>query len=220
MRQLKARDIMSTPVIAVRWDAAIPEIVSTMRRHGISGVPVLNEFGLLCGVITEADILNKEAGHGGLDELSYVRRDTHEGLALARQSGNRADEIMVCLVVTATLETPVAEIARTMIRQRVNRVPIVEDENLLGIVTRADVLALFDRSPTELLAAVKKVMSDELLMDPNRFEIVVVNGIVQVRGRILTLSDIELVEKFLTRIDGVVGVDTSRLVVDEPMEAR
>ena len=142
MRALRARDIMSTPVIAVRWDASVPDIVSTMRRHAISGVPVLDEFGLLCGIVTEANILEKEAGAVGLTELSYRR--SGGGSAVARQIGSTAEEIMIRNVVTAKDDEPVRELARTMVRCGINRIPIMDREDLVGIVTRADILAVVD----------------------------------------------------------------------------
>jgi CBS domain-containing protein len=213
MRPLKAKDIMSTPVIGVPWDASVPDIVGTMRRHGISGVPVLNEFGLLCGVVTEANILEKEAGPGGLSELSY-RRDRSDP-AVERQSGARADELMVRNVVTATADEPVREIARTMVRCGINRVPIVEGENIVGIVTRADILALFDRSPAELLAETRSVLRDDLRIDPDRLEILVVDGVVQIRGVIADAEDIRLIQTFVGRIDGVSRVETSGLHTSE-----
>jgi CBS domain-containing protein len=210
---------MSTPVIAVRWDAPIPDVVATMRRHAISGVPVVDGFGLLCGIVTEANILEKEAGAGGLTELTY-RREGRVDPAVARQKGSTAEEIMVTNVVTATATTSVQEIARTMIRCGINRVPIMDGENMVGIVTRADVLALFDRSPAELLAEVRHVLRDDLRMDPDRFEIVVVNAIVQIRGSIDAAADIGLIETFAGRIDGVSRVETSHLEVRESLEAR
>lgn len=210
MRALRARDIMSAPVVGVRWDASVPDIVSTMRRHAISGVPVLDEFGLLCGIVTEANILEKEAGPGGLTELSY-RRDGRRDPALARQAGSTAEEIMVHNVVTATADAHVRELARTMVRCGINRIPILDGENLVGIVTRADILAMFDRTPFELLADVRAVLSEELRMDPDRFEIVVVNAVVQIRGHVDADEDIRLIETFVGRVDGVSRVDTSHL---------
>ena len=217
MRAFKARDIMSAPVVAVRWDASIPDIVSTLRRHGISGVPVLNEFGMLCGIVTEANILEKEAGGGGLTELSY-RRDGSGEPALERQKGATAEEIMVRNVVTATAEEPVRELARTMVRCRINRIPIMDGENLVGIVTRADILAMFDRTPSELVADVRTVLRNELRMDPDRFEIVVVNAVVQLRGRVARAEDVRLIETVVARIDGVSSVETSQLRVGESLE--
>jgi CBS domain-containing protein len=219
MRSLTAKDIMSTPVIEVRWDASVPDIVATMRRHAISGVPVVDEFGLLCGIVTEANILEKEAGEGGLSELSY-RRSGRRSPAFARQHGARADEIMVRDVITARADTPVREIARTMVRVGINRVPVMDGENVIGIVTRADILALFDRSPAELLAEARAVLRNDLLMDPDRFEILVVNSIVQIRGSVETAEDVRLIETFVAQIDGVSSVETSHLEVGEPLGRR
>jgi len=219
-RQLKARDIMSAPVVAVREGDPIPDVVRTMRRHGISGVPVLNGFGLLAGVITEADILSKEAGPGGLSALDYLARVTHKVPdAWARQAGRTAREVMTPNVITAHEDTSVHELARLMVRGGVNRVPIMRGEDMVGIVTRADVIAMFDRAPAEILADTRIALTERLQLDPNVFEIVVVNGIVEIRGAVADERDITLIETFVGEVDGVSGVDVSHLHVDRSLIA-
>jgi CBS domain-containing protein len=219
-RQLKAQDIMSTPVVVVRENDAIPDVVRAMRRHGISGVPVLNTFGLLAGIITEADILSKEAGPGGLSALDYLARVTHRVPdAWAKQAGRTAREVMTPNVTTATEDTSVHELARLMVRGGVNRVPIMRGEDMVGIVTRADVIAMFDRAPAEILADTRQTLSERLRLDPNAFEIVVVNGVVQIRGAVANESDFSLIETFVGEVDGVSGVDVSHLHVDRSLSA-
>ena len=219
-KRLKASDIMSHPVVAVRESDPIPDVVRTMRRHGISGVPVLDAFGLMSGVITEADILTKEAGPGGLAALDYLARITNRTPeAWARQAGRTAGEVMTHPVITATEDTPVHELARMMQRGGVNRVPILRGEDLVGIVTRADIIAIFDRSPSEILADTREVIARGLRMEPNDFEIVVVNGVVRIRGPRLSDADVHLIETFVREVDGVTAVDVSALHEQPPLTA-
>ncbi len=165
MRQVQAQEIMSTPVVAVRAGDPIPDVVRTLRRHGISGAPVLDEFGLMCGVISEGDIVAKEAGPGGLSSLDYARDPYGHGpdTAVGRQIGRRAAEVMTKPVVSAREDARVAEIASLMVRHQINRVPIVRGEELVGIVTRADILSLFDRPPAVLLAEVRTAIRTDLI---------------------------------------------------------
>ena len=67
MKHVKAREIMSTPVIAVRTTDALPDVVRTLRRHAISGVPVLDMFGLMVGIVSEGDILERAAGPAAVE---------------------------------------------------------------------------------------------------------------------------------------------------------
>ena len=214
MRRLSAKEIMTTPVTAVRTSDPIPDVVRTLRRHGISGAPVLDEFGLGVGVVSEADIVVKEAGPGGYSDLAYAgRRDPRH------HASRRAGEIMTQPVVMAQEETPVHEVAALMVRHNVNRVPIMRGENLVGMVSRADVVALFDRAPGALLADTRRVLTDDLLIDPNALEIVVINGVVAIGGEVNDGADIGLIETYVGQIDGVSSVDVSKLRAADTLSA-
>ncbi len=213
MKHLAAKDIMTSPVIAVRASDPLPDVIRTMRRHGISGVPVLDHFGLMIGIVSEGDLLKKEAGPGGLSELSYIGRPFGDNPVDTYAVGACAEEIMSPRVVSATEDTPVRQVATLMVRHEINRVPIVKGEDLVGIVTRADILTLFAASPGELLAAARAVLSEVLRMDPNHFDIIVIDGVIQIRGEVPKPGDATLIATFLGQIDGVSAVDAGRLTL-------
>jgi CBS domain-containing protein len=215
MRHLRAKDIMTTPVITVRAADSLPDVIRVMRRHGFSGAPVVDEFGLMVGIVSEGDLLEKEAGPGGLPELAYVARRYRSDPTEAYARGTTVEEIMSRQVVTATQETTVREVAMLMVRNGVNRVPIVRGEDLVGIVSRADILTLFAASPASLLAEARHVISEDLRMDPNALEILVVNGVIQVRGEVSSRGEARLIATFLGMIDGVSAVDVSALSTAE-----
>jgi CBS domain-containing protein len=202
MERMKAKDIMSTPVVVVRLTDPIPDVIRTLRRHAISGVPVVDGFGLMVGIISEDDIVQKEAGFGGLD------------------GGYNAEDVMTMDVVTASEETLANDIARLMVRYQINRVPIVRGEDLAGIVSRADILALLARSPAGLVAGVRAALRGGLLMDPDRLDVVVVNGDVKLRGTVADERDISLIRSLVEHVDGVSRVDVSGLDADPNIDAR
>ena len=116
MKRKTAKDVMTTPVIAVRTSDTVGRVARTLLRHRISGVPVLDDFGLMVGIVSEGDLLARRA-----DRFT-------------------AEDVMTPTVFTADEGTPVTEVARRMVRHQINRIPIVRGEELVGIVTRADVL--------------------------------------------------------------------------------
>ncbi|MDR7591166.1 MAG: CBS domain-containing protein, partial [Armatimonadota bacterium] len=71
MRRLRAKDVMTAPAVTVRPDTPVVEAARIMARRRISGLPVVDEEGRLVGIVTEADLLLKEAGPGGLPLLAF-----------------------------------------------------------------------------------------------------------------------------------------------------
>jgi CBS domain-containing protein len=222
MNRLRAVDVMTSPVVTVGLGAPITEVVRLLRRRGISGVPVVDKLHRLAGIITEGDILLKEAGAGGYPMLAYMGRPfarTQASRELHRTHGRTAEDVMVRDVVTAVQAAPLREIAGLMARHGINRIPIVRNHHVVGIVTRADVLKAFDRPDATLRAEVRSVLLTDLAIDPDRFEIDVSEGVVRLRGTVEDPRDIGLIETFLSEIDGLTAVDVSGLSRKEKASA-
>ncbi len=211
MRHVIAREIMSRPVITVRPDTPVRDIVTLMLRFGISGLPVVDADGRLLGIVSEADVIVKEeaprpsppalAWHGR--SLWLERRVNRYRKAV----GTTARDLMTENVVTAGDETSVRDLAHLMLSRGVNRIPIVTDGRVVGIVTRADILKVFTRSDDALVAAAKDALVHDLWIDPTPLAITCANGVLTVSGQVDRRSDRDLVLKWLRSIDGVVGVN-------------
>jgi CBS domain-containing protein len=215
MNRMRASDVMSHPVVTIHPEAAIVDAIRLMHERRISGLPVGDKLGRLVGIVTEGDILLKEAGPGGVPLLAYLGAPfTHSPApqALERVRGWTVGDVMTREVITAGQETAVREIACLMARHGINRIPIVRNEHVVGIVTRADVLSVFDRPDAALRAEVRRTLHDVLRIDPRSFEVEVAKGVVTLKGELKDERDIGLIETFLAEIDGVAGVDTSGLV--------
>jgi CBS domain-containing protein len=215
MKHVIAREIMTSPVITVGPDTPFRDIVAAMLKKGISGVPVVDGYGRLLGIVTEADLLHKEEEPQPRPALipwhgSSLRRervvDRHR-----KATGMTAGELMTENVVTATEETPVHVLAHLMLSRDINRIPIVRDGNLVGIVTRADILKVFARSDEALVSAVRETLAKDLWIDPGTLTIACQNGVVTVAGEVDRRTDRDLVIKWVNAIDGVVGLNTDRL---------
>jgi CBS domain-containing protein len=140
---MQARDIMSQPVITVDLDTEVADVAQLLLDHRISAVPVVSG-GRLVGIVSEGDLLRRhEAGteHGPrswwLRLLSPVDEMAQEYI---QAHGTRARDVMTTPVKTITEDTSVAEIADLLERARIKRVPVMRDDEIVGIVSRANLL--------------------------------------------------------------------------------
>ena len=214
-KQAIAKEIMSSPVITVSPDTLFRNIVAIMLQHGISGLPVVDEDGRLLGIVTEADLLLKEEEphaqpalipwHGSSLRLERIL-DRHR-----KAEGTTAGVLMTENVVAATEDATAHHLAHLMLSQDVNRIPIVRDDRVVGIVTRADILKVFTRGDQALLEAVREVLARDLWIDPKGLSITCLNGVVTVSGEVDRRTDRDLLVRWIKAIDGVVGVNADQL---------
>jgi CBS domain-containing protein len=141
---MQASDIMSSPVVSVGPDTSVKEIASLLFEKRISGVPVLDQ-GRLVGLVSEGDLLHRH--EIGTDHIkpagSWWLRMFSAGQTPAeyvKAHGRRARDIMTRDVVTITPDTPIAEIATLLESRGIKRVPVMRDGQLVGIVSRANLV--------------------------------------------------------------------------------
>lgn len=205
--RLQAKDVMTSPVITVDPQTPVKEVAQLLLTHHISGVPVVSE-GKLVGIVTEADLLHKErpaTEEGGL--LRLLRRGQLAEVE-RKAEGLVARDVMTSPVVTVTESTPLREVAALMARRQINRVPVVRGDQVVGIVSRADVLRALVRTDEELKEAVRQALLEELWIDPSALRIDVHEGVVTLEGEVDRRSDKELAERWVGTIDGVVRVES------------
>jgi len=212
MRRLRARDVMTSPVVTVRPDTPVVEAARLMARRRISGLPVVDEEGRLVGIVTEADLLLKEAGPGGLPLLAFHAAPPPPEVQplLRRYEGRVVADVMTQEVVTAQEDTPLHQVAALMARKNVNRVPIVRGRQVVGIVSRNDVLKAFLADDAELARRVEETLR-ELDVEPGSVQVEVRDGVVRLRGRVGSPAEVRLVTLCVRGLDGVVAVDAREL---------
>jgi len=176
------RDVMTYNVVAVRREAEFKEIVEVMRRRRVSAFPVLDAGDRVIGVVSEADLLLKEAypARPVASRLEQRRRVPAKAEALT------AAELMTSPALTITAGATVTEAARVMHGNRVKRLPVVDEDNrLVGIVSRVDLLGVYDRPDAEIGREIaERVIVGDFDLDPGAFEIVVSGGVVTISGKI------------------------------------
>lgn len=205
--RLQAKDVMTSPVITVDPQTPVKEVAQLLLTHHISGVPVVSE-GKLVGIVTEADLLHKE--RPATEEAGLLRLLRRGQLAEVERKaeGLVARDVMTSPVVTVTESTPLREVAALMARRQINRVPVVRGDQVVGIVSRADVLRALVRTDEELKEAVRQALLEELWIDPSALRIDVHEGVVTLEGEVDRRSDKELAERWVGTIDGVVRVES------------
>ena len=196
------RDVMTTGVIAVRGDTSFKEMVGILGRSQVSGFPVIDQAGKVVGVVSETDMLIKEADRGSHPELfAGLRR----GRDLQRAAAVTAAELMTSPSVTIGPDEPVQHAAFLMYDRAVERLPVVDEAGrLVGIVSQGDVLSIFSRPDEEIRREVTDhVIRPGLLVDP---EVTVHDGIVTLSGRPETDQAGRGIIEAVRQIGGVVAV--------------
>ena len=140
---MKAKDVMTSPVLSVELDTPVLEAIQIMLQKRISGLPVRDKGGNLVGILTEGDFLRRvETGterrrSRWLELLVGPGRLAEE---YTHAHGRRVEDVMTGNVVTATADSPLEKIVSLMEKHQIRRVPIVESQRLVGIITRANLL--------------------------------------------------------------------------------
>ena len=198
------KDVMTTPVVAVRENASFKEIVSRMRHSRVSAFPVVDREGKVIGVVSEADMLNKEADEASPGTFaSMLRFQDHE-----KAAGVTAADLMTSPPATIGPDEAVVDAARLMRDRRIKRLPVTNATgHLIGVISRADVLSVFLRQDETIRhEVVEETVRSAFLVRSQPFGVVVHDGIVTLTGCPENdQAGHDLVER-LRRIEGVVTV--------------
>ena len=200
------KDVMTRSVIGVRETAWFKDIVVAMRPYGVSAFPVLDSADRVVGVVSEADLLLKEVG----PELALSRGER------VKAAGMTAAELMSTPAIAIGPDASVAEAAKMMYTRRVRRLPVVEaDGCLVGIISRVDVLSVFDWPDDQIGDDVRRLIAEEFVLNPNAFDVTVTSGVVTIVGQ---LGQRAIARDLIGAIRHVVGVVGVRHRVDYPPE--
>ena len=141
-----ARDVMSSPVLTVGPDTPVREVATLLREHRVSGLVVVDDEGVLVGVVGEGDLLYRVARPHlpphveVLGSIFYLKTPGQLDEMMRRITGVVAQDIMSPKVVSVTEDTPVEDVASLMIERKVRRIPVVRQGRPIGIVTRGDIV--------------------------------------------------------------------------------
>lgn len=175
-------EVMTFNVVAVRAEAEFKDIVAVMHRRRVSAFPVLDRQNRVVGVVSEADLLPREAYPAGPSASGHRRR----GRVPAKATALTAAELMTSPAITIRPQATVTDAARLMHSRKVKRLPVTDaDGKLVGIVSRVDLLGIYDRPDEQIRTEIaERVLAGEFVFDPHEFAVTVSNGVVTISGRV------------------------------------
>jgi CBS domain-containing protein len=226
---MKAKDVMTPNVITVAPDASILDALRLMLTHKISGLPVVDRYGNLAGMVTEGDFLRRAETGTERKRPRWVEFLLGPGTLArdyAHSHARRIDEVMTADVWTVTEDADLEEVVTLMEKRRVKRVPVVRGHALIGIVSRANLLhalATLSREVTpspktdEAIRAGVLAELDRRSWAPRHMvDVVVRNGVVELWGTVIDPQQRDAVRVAAETVPGVKSVKC-HIVWVEPM---
>ena len=226
---MRAADVMTERVLRVRPETSVLDTATTLSERGISALPVVDAEDRLVGIVTEGDLMRRpEIGTDApqrAGETDSLLERLSRAVAYVKVHGATAADVMTRNLVTVTSDTPLSEIAEVMASRNIKRVPVVEEGNLIGIVSRLDLVrALLVQD----LTAPKEDLDDEAIrarlaaeithhgwrLDPSS-KIVVFENVVHLFGKIASKEERRALATAAMIIPGVRSVQ-DHLDIDEP----
>jgi CBS domain-containing protein len=204
---MRVRNLMSSPAVTVAADASLREVAAVLAEHGISGVPVV-AGGSLIGVVSESDIVDKECGpEKGQEPVPRLPRRRSER---ARPCPTTAGEAMTSPALVVEPWMSAYQAAWLMSTHDVNRLPVVERERVVGVITRRDLVRHFARPDLEIEREVVHSIEayDREALEAGHVRVQVEKGRVKLEGEIKETCDLAVLPRIAARVPGVLAVDT------------
>jgi CBS domain-containing protein len=201
---MEVREVMTRHLVTVGPTATLKEAAPLFLEHRISGLPVVDR-GRLVGVLSESDIVAKETSgyaNGDLNrkEAMHVRRE---------RGASTVGEAMTTEVVTVEPWVSIWAAADLMVTRDVNRLPVVDTRTgqLLGLVTRDDLVRAFARSDSEIASDIRERLLPSVGLGPASLDLRVEHGVVTISGEVESSCACECLHQTLHLVPGVVRVD-------------
>jgi CBS domain-containing protein len=214
---MKARDVMTAPVISVAPETSVQEIAALLIERRISAVPVLDGQGKLLGIVSEGDLMRRpETGTERRSWLATFFGPERQATEFIRTHGRAARDVMTREVVTVAPDAELGTIVDLLERRRIKRVPVMEDGRVVGVVSRANLLHALaaQAAPTKATAtdasirtALQRELSGHDWLDTQRVNIVVSDGIVHLWGMVRSEEERRALRIAAESIFGVRGVE-------------
>jgi CBS domain-containing protein len=225
---MQAQDVMTTKVVAVAPDTPVTEIAKLLLERQISAVPVVSDDRQLLGIVSEGDLTHGLGQEGAKRSwwLDLLASPQTRAEAYLKAQGRLAWDVMTRSVISVTPDTPLPEIARLLEARRIKRVPVLRDGELVGIVSRADLLRGFALQPSPDASADDRALRERLTVEFERsgltsrsyVNIVVRDGAVHLWGIVPAREEAKAMRLAAEQVPGVASVK-SHLAVHPRMHA-
>ena len=202
------KDVMTTQVVWVEQDTPFAAIAAALRDFRVSAFPVLDDAGQVIGMVSESDLLAKLALGGGEERMPGMITGLLRQHEMEKARGLTAADVMTSPPVTVMPEDSVEHAAKLMYLRRVKHLPVVtEAGGLAGILSRADVLVVFDRPDREIGEEIRSdILAYEAPAESGMFDVAVKDGVVTLQGRPCTCEQGHAIVFRARHVQGVVAV--------------
>lgn len=217
---MKARDVMTSPPITIAPETPVAEIAALLVERRISGVPVVDTGGRIVGIVTEGDLLRRSESQTERRRPQWlellVDRDI-QAADFVRAHGAVAGDVMTADVITVAPDAELSDIASLLEKHRIKRVPVVDGDRVVGIVSRANLLhglAAYRAVPESaatgddgaLRRAVVARLEAEPWVDAGRLNVVVSAGVVHLWGTAKSVEQRKALQVAIREVPGVTAV--------------
>ena len=198
-------EVMTRDVITASPETKFKDVVRLLEENRVSGLPVVDKTGVLVGVISEADLLNKAEKR---EPDAYVLESRRHRLDRSRASALDAASAMSREVITVRPDAPIALAAREMHARGFKRLPVVDSQGrLVGIVSRGDVLKVFLRPDGDLADEIRRILDHaQHEFGASGLEASVSGGVVDLIGGLRSKNQVDATVRAVAGVDGVVGI--------------
>lgn len=206
---MKVRDVMSRDVLSVPRQMPLKELAELLTERRISGVPVVDDDRVV-GVVSEADVLMKQVGRpiSRRRPLEWIFGEQQDAEEVRRRMASTVGDAMTSPAVTIDAGRSLREAAALMVDAKVNRLPVIEADRLVGILTRADLVRAYLRRDDEALRAIREdVFRKTMWLDPDAYQLGVREGALTMRGKVDRKSTATILERLSGLVEGVDRVD-------------
>ncbi len=229
---MKAQDIMTKTVATVRPDTSIQEIAALMVEKHISGLPVLDEGGKVLGMVSQSDLLHRaEVGTERKHKWWFrILADTKDmAREYSKAHGLRAGDVMTRYVISVKADAELSDVADILDSNRIKRVPVIEGDRLVGIITRGDLVRALSLSQLAKGAnkakvensALHKILQQRIRGQPwlgadqSHINLAIKDGVVELWGFVETEDQHKALRVLVEETDGVTGL-VDKIMVGMP----
>ncbi len=221
---MQAKDIMTTRVVTVRPEEPISQIAAILVERNISAVPVVDVDGRLCGIVSEGDLLHRaEIGTGRPAGPWWLKMFKDPGKLAdeyTRTHGKCARDVMTANVIAVEETASLSEVAETLERNHVKRVPVLRDGEMVGIVSRANIVREIASAPEmeirldgddqTIRSTIERRLAEQSWASTGATTVTVRDGVVEFWGTVGTTEEIPATRVLAEEVDGVKAVKDHR----------
>ncbi|MFD8496086.1 HPP family protein [Amycolatopsis sp. NPDC059657] len=197
---MRARDVMSSPVITVTPETSLKEAASLLSSHGFTALPVVDDDDQLIGIVTEADLIRDRIPKDPRYRHGDTGPGTHPSIPMTVRS------VMTTPATGMGQGTDVNDLCQALVDARIRAMPIVDGGTVVGIVTRGDIIRVLARTDHAIAIDVRHRL--EIYGGANRWTVDVRDGSVRIEDAFDSEADRHVATLLALAVPGVVDAET------------